>query len=382
MTIKYFLHTAVILKIMKNPMTLTMYINHHFILFSFYFFSVPLRALVLPDTVTLKEMKQNYYENLHEFERPSIMEYDYFLDYYKKKKYIRESILAMSPDTKDLAQNYICALEEKKLFDSVIYHPSLERNIEYSSHHAPIELYLTKIQKRGLDSPNEDALIKILAEKYGNEPKDKRPYRIKCSWLTGNLTLFRDPILYFGVYLSRMKINYHVEKGVVTRYTPYENYLSLGVLDSIANRSFKGYSMFEPWGVSQSWEMKVWADTLNRMLGTPNGKGCKKRYIFLIHMDRNGTSNLHCLTSIDGRVGGEVDRLKRAVTRLPRNAVTILWTLDGRAFPGRYIKAEYTPQKGWILIDYHEYSLNWINRLIDQDNRIREREKERMQKRR
>lgn len=194
-------------------------------------------------------------------------------------------------------------------------------------------------------------LLYSLGEKYGWWKK-----YVRCPWLNGDITILLEPQCYFGMYLTRRRQVGRVEKGIIRNLTPVKEMLRLGVLDSIAVGE-KQQTDFEHWIGSFEQEMRFLSDTINKMSSKPSGKGEERHYALLVYMDEKGYSHLHLLASLQGKPGYEIKELKKTIRALPRRAFTMLWTMDGRAFPGRYLKAWYHPQKGWRFADYYDENL-------------------------
>lgn len=300
-------------------------------------------ARTCTDTVTVEEMKKNFYEGIYLFENPSLDTYINRIPHFSPGEiaYFSEPLHLCCPEMNIMEKRMRCEWKIRYVSDSSVVEN--ERTKVYRTKRSRKELLLELTGGSGLTYK----LIDDLGDKYGwwNGA-------IRCPWLTGTFSLMVEPVRYFGMYVTRVKVDCQVEKGIIVKETIrgvlYNG--TMGVLDSIAKT--RGSFFFDgTWFGGAGMELVVLADTLNSLLGKSLGKGVSQRYLFLIRMNAVGKSQLYLLHALDGKMGYEVSALQKAVTKLPLHAITPMWTMDGRCFPGRYLKAIYDPQKGWKFME-------------------------------
>lgn len=275
------------------------------------------REVVYPDTVSVKEMIENFQEKrkaAHPIE---------FYDCINGASETNMARLVVSPF-------------KIKSFGISADNCHAVWELRYS------QLILKRILPIGMTEEQAKTLFSILAKKHGGDFEKG----IFASWFTGKLDILDCPYDLFGEWVSKEKTTVVVDKGYVisqkSRRLPegtmsdckkelfiddgcwWRNLNDISCLETFVNKNVESTFTFE------------------------------KSYSLLLFTDLSGKSSIYILEPkmlgwLDKKI---IKRLKTVIQLLPVGSFSYLETLSGKKFQGRYLKATYTYKEGWVLKDY------------------------------
>lgn len=244
----------------------------------------------------------------------------------------------------------------------------VSRYVLYGDHANTKDAYHLFWQKENLNQC--DAVGEFLAKKYGLLNLGDTMCLVPARWVNGTFYVLKYPFDYFGMILSSEPCAYSFRKGVEkrfqrislgkpelqTRVKRQENeskktnpQVAIVVMDA-SPPNLVVYRQ-EAWKVSQA-SLSLFAHDVMRLCREERDAP-RSEFSLLFHYDSQ--RRLYVDVLLPKELNEEQQRLmgelQRAVSLQPPGLFSSFFTIDGRVFPGMYIKATY--ERGcWRFEDY------------------------------
>ncbi|MEG2158221.1 MAG: DUF5030 domain-containing protein [Bacteroidaceae bacterium] len=285
-------------------------------------------AIEIPDTFTLKEMKDVWAAVSNEVPPTTKVSYNNF--------FVKSDILLCPKLKKE---------EQKLLRDFGVW---IVKN-GVSAEDQPVRTpYLVRI-----DYPQDSLLAKKifnkLAKLYG---QDK--FGIPTKWITGNIYFISGAVMYMNTPVARYSQVFKLKEGkMMARF----GRMAKGNYRKEVDGNF--LKLDGHWVDNNiKYELLLFAHDMNqdrdfrkRGRGKENSFGAS----VLLYIEPTGKASIHLLetygelTNIQKK---ELEKLQEKVKTLPPWRFSVLYNADGRVFPGRYLLISYAESSGWKFRDY------------------------------
>ena len=194
---------------------------------------------------------------------------------------------------------------------------------------------------RDKDTGRPDTLLMELArQKYGSAEANERydGGDVPGRWLTGLYKGIKEPMRYFGFIVGPYRLFYQFRKG-----------------HHVSHVSERCHSLY----YKKAHQRYAYLD----------GYWCDEIAVEMAVLGRDASHACKPDTTLEGsheRDGRYLDELQAFVRSLPAWSLEHLYALDGRVFPGRYIRATRTARR-WQLYDYMLLSYDHLHPAIRKD---------------
>ena len=239
-----------------------------------------------------------------------------------------------------------------------------EWEISYSDPSKPC-LRLKRILPIGISKDKAREYEEHLAQLYG-----KNKQKICATWFTESLFLYRCPQNLFGEWISDAKTVLNIKNGFVLeqkheriRAGSMANYFSKR---QQANNNIRialaGYND-GCWVYGNDHRAKALSLFVNDSLSISNCPDIRKEFSLLLYTDSTGVSTIHILQPRELNTNEQklIMELKKLIAKLPKWSFGWMETIQGDVFPGCYLQAEYSKEKGWEFKDYVCKNMTDIN---------------------
>lgn len=294
------------------------------------------KALATPDTVSLEEVKQSFEENAkRNWANNTVSGFNTIS---------HRRLLINSP-----MASYSTAADQA---DVCLYILSDLRPHDYTR-----RLYLNKAwnKKTGV---SDTVLLEKISKQYGNpvfythRNKEKDYIGFEAKWVNGTYASIRDPLPYYGFFVSAKMDWHHFKDGTETermgQYSPTGRYAELakrysGVLIIDGSWWRHEFYNYQQQIISQDATHYVTRYDTNRVAAL---------YSLFVTVDGSGHAHPHVLKVHKTRPENEQDiaELRKFFAELPAWSFSYLFTSDGRILPGRYLTAFRTDDY-WRISD-------------------------------
>lgn len=220
---------------------------------------------------------------------------------------------------------------------------------------------------RDKDTGRPDTLLMELArQKYGSAEANERydGGDVPGRWLTGLYKGIKEPMRYFGFIVGPYRLFYQFRKG------HHVSHVSERCYSHYYKKAHRYYAYLDGY----------WCEEIEvqmAVLGRDASHACKpdttlrgsRTYDLLFTVLPDGRLDFCRLApdTTDGRDRRYLDELHAFVRSLPAWSLEHLYALDGRVFPGRYIRATRTARR-WQLYDYMLLSYEHLHPRTRKDN--------------
>ena len=213
---------------------------------------------------------------------------------------------------------------------------------------------LTGLWDRSTGSGHAAQLAKV-ARHYGTAGTDGGT---RMPWMEGTYVCLQQPLRYFGFTVSGVRRVMLIRRGCISDWGVTQTCRSL--YERYAFESAGLVRADGHWAQDVTGAMRLLSFESRRWTSTDTAMQARRPFTLLFIIDARGRLDVEVLkprtpSAQDLRY---VDELRKAVRQLPPWSLGMLYTSDGRVFPGRYIEA-YRHNNRWTFHDYLQYGYSF-----------------------
>ena len=336
------------MKFIKNSLIIMAFLTH-----------IAMQGETIPfDSVSVEEMRQIFYGSERNCEHPQSL-----------NRFSRYLLGGKFTDNNDVIAD-VCGVLPYKKYPM----PVSSTYVLYGDHANTKDAYQLFWQKEK-NAKQNDAAGEFLAKKYGQLNLGDTLCLVPARWVNGTFYVLEYSFDYFGMVLSSDPCVYSFQKGVEKRYRKID--LGKSELKTrvrrLENKSKKTNPQIaivvmdapplkvaayrqKAWQVSQA-SLSLFSSDVMRLCREER-EAPRSEFSLLFHYDSQ--RRLHVVVLLPKELNEEerrrMDELQRAVALQPPGLFSSFFTIDGRVFPGMYVKATYERGR-WRFEDYRFLNL-------------------------
>lgn len=222
----------------------------------------------------------------------------------------------------------------------------------------PFRMMIDELEPLNQDTEKAQNLFRALQEKTGTSADARQP-GVFCSWVSGTCYSLYRPTPYMNQIVSPRLYRNVIQKGISEK--DREAVYTRGAYREEASALRVGVVGNPHWLEMVEYECVFFTHDVNRLwCERKSGESVagEKRSVgfsLLLQIQKDGKLKVRALkpeklSDSQQKLLGE---LQQVLDDIPAWSFDYLYTLDGKIFPARYLKASYNPQSSkWIFVDY------------------------------